>query len=204
MTVNALELVPGLLLLLIPADRLLSAHVELRSFDCFRRLGGSFRPWWWVPALWLDPLRAFGGVFLLRQSLTLNTPYWSYVDVSAYALMLAIIGVAILAQIFTRRADRGVLLAPIGFVGGIAIGLTPWSVGVIGIVAALLGLFAFRQFYAFFAFGVIAIPLLGFVLDAPPMWILPAACAFALPVVASVVTSSTLEFPVRDSSCPSK
>lgn len=206
MTVDWLEFVPGVLLLLTPADRLLSTHVELRSFDCFRRQhdGRPFRPWWWVPALWLDPLRAFGGAFLLRQSLALNTPYWSLAETSAYALMLAILAVGIVAQAFARRADRGVLLAPIGFIGGTAMALTPWPVGVIGIVAAFLGLFGFRQFYAFFAFGLAAILLLGFVLDAPPMWIIPAACAFALPIVLSLVTSSTLEFPVRDSSRPAK
>lgn len=204
MTVNGLEFVPALVLLLIPADRLLSAHVELRCFDCFRRMGGSFRPWWWVPALWLDPLRAFGGTLLLRQSLTLNTAYWPLADPSAYAMMMTIVGLGIAAQVFTLRAGRGVLLSPIGFVSGIAVALTPWPVGLIGVVVAFLGLFGFRQFYAFFAFGVIAIPLLGLLLEAPPMWIIPAACGFALPVVTGLITSSTLEFPVRDSSGPAK
>lgn len=67
MTIHWSVFVPGVLLLLYPADRLLSSLVELRSFDCFQNLDNSprYRPWWWVPALWIDPLRGFAGTWLL-------------------------------------------------------------------------------------------------------------------------------------------
>lgn len=204
MTIQFGLFVPGLLLLVIPADRLLSAHIELRSFDCFRRLSGGrpFRPWWWVPALWLDPLRAFAGTWLLRSSLPLRFIEWELIAKPEYSLLLAILAFAVIAQTFTRRADHGVLLAPVGFVSGIAAALTPWPVALIGVVTAFVGLFAFRQFHAFFGFGLVATALLGVILDGPMMWILPASGAFALPVMAGLVTSSTLEFPVRAASGP--
>jgi hypothetical protein len=196
--------VPGVLLLLVPADRLFSRRVELRSFDCFRRLGDgkAYRPWWWVPALWLDPLRAYFGAELLQRGLAAKSIYWEVVPKPGYVLLLGLITVAVIAQTLTRRADRGILLAPIGFVCGIAAALTPWPVALIGVVAAFLGLFAFRQFHAFFGFGLIAIALLGFVLDASAMWIVPAVGVFALPLVAGLLTNCTLELPVRDSSGP--
>ena len=28
-------------------------------------------PWWWVPVLWLDPVRAFAGAWLLLRALDL-------------------------------------------------------------------------------------------------------------------------------------
>jgi hypothetical protein len=202
MTIHWSLFVSGMLLLLFPADRLFSPQVELRSFDCFRRLGagGAFRPWWWVPALWLDPLRAYCGADLLQRGLGIQSTAWEVTPVSAYVLLLAIVVVAVIAQTVTRRADRGILLAPIGFVSGIAAAFTPWPVTVIGVAAAFLGLFAVRQFHAYFGFGLVAIALLGFVLDAPAMWIIPTVGVFALPLAAGVITNSTLELPVRDAS----
>jgi membrane glycosyltransferase len=67
-------------------------------------------------------------------------------------------------------------------------------------VTATLGLFAFRQFHAFFAFGLVAVCLLGVVLGARMMWIGPAVGVFALPIVAGLVTNSTLEVPTRNAS----
>lgn len=194
--------VPGVLLLLIPADRLLSRRVELRSFDCFQSLEDSprFRPWWWVPALWLDPLRGFFGAYLLRHAIAIDPSTWQLVPKGAYALLVALLAIAVMAQTLTRRGDGDVLLAPLGFVAGIAIALAPWPVALLGIVSALLGLFAFRQFHAYFAFGLGAITLLGFVFDRGMIWVLPAAGAFALPLAAGLVMGATLELPTRNTS----
>ncbi|HVU35319.1 MAG TPA: hypothetical protein VHE61_17920 [Opitutaceae bacterium] len=202
MTIQWSLFVPSVLLLLVPADRLFSPQVELRSFDCFRRPGSSeaHRPWWWVPALWLDPWRAFFGASLLRRGLALQSNHWDLVPKSAYVVFLAVVGVAIVAQTFSRRADHGVLMAPIGFVSGITAALAPWPVAVIGVITAFLGLFAFRQFHAYFGFGLVAIGVLGFILEASMTWIGPAVGAFALPLVAGLVTNCTLEFPVRNAS----
>lgn len=204
MTIEWSLFVPGVLLLLFPADRLLSAKVELRSFDCFQNLQNSprYRPWWWVPALWLDPLRAFGGTFLLLRALSIQPLAWRLSSVPAYVLLLTVLTAGVLCQTFTRRGDRGVMLAPMGFVGGIAMALTPWPVSLLAIVTGVLGLFALRQFHWFFAFGLVAVGLLGFVLGTNVVWYAPAIGAFALPIVLGLVTDSTLELPTRNDSGP--
>jgi hypothetical protein len=205
MTIHWGLFVPGVLLLLFPADRLLSSRVELRSFACFQSLENSprFRPWWWVPVLWLDPLRGFFGAYLLRRAFAIGSTTWELVPKAEYAALVALLAVAVVGQTFTRRGDRGVLLAPLGFVAGIVGALTPWPVALIALVTALLGLFGFRQFHAYFAFGLGAVTLLGPVLDVGMMWIVPAVGVFALPIIAGLVTDSTLELPTRNSAGPS-
>lgn len=204
MTIHWILFVPAVLLLLFPADRLMSSAIELRSFDCFQSLENSprFRPWWWVPVLWLDPIRAFAGTWLLLEGLALKTGPWDPVPVGPYVLVLAVLIAGGAWQTFTRRGDRGVLLAPVGYVAGVVCALTPWSVSLLAIVSAALGLFAFRKFHAFFAFGSGAVALLGFALGAELAWIAPAVGVFALPIVAGLVTASTLEIPTRNASRP--
>jgi hypothetical protein len=204
MTINPSLFVPAVFLLLVPADRLLSSLVELRSFDGFQSLEDSprHRPWWWVPALWLDPFRGFFGAMLLRQSLALPLRPSEQTPVAAYGLALVVLALGCVGQTFTRRGDRGVLLAPMGYIAGVVCALTPWSVAIIANATATLGLFALRQFHAFFAFGLVAVGLLGFALGADVVWIVPAIGAFALPLVAGFVTGSTLELPTRNASEP--
>jgi hypothetical protein len=202
MTIHWTLFVPGVLLLLYPADRLLSSLVELRSFDCFQNLENSprYRPWWWVPVLWLDPLRGFLGTILVQRAAGITGVTWDLTPKPGYALFVAVIVVGVLCQTITRRGDTGVLLAPMGFVAGAVAALVPLPVALIGIVTAALGLFAFRQFHAFFAFGLMAVGLLGLVLGAGMMWIAPAVGVLSLPIVAGLVTGSTLEIPTRNGS----
>jgi hypothetical protein len=204
MTIHWSLLLPGMLLLLFPADRLLSSVVELRSFGCFQALENSprYRPWWWVPSLWLDPVRGFAGTLLLRRALDITSVTWTVAPKPEYALLVGVVAVGVLCQTFTRRGDARVLLAPIGFVTGVVAALTPWPVAAIAVVTATLGLFAFRQFHAFFAVGVIAVCLIGLLLGTGMMWIVPALGAFALPIAAGLVTGSTLELPTRNAAGP--
>ena len=83
------------------------------------------RPWWWVPVLWIDPVRAFGGGFLLKFALGLDSVDWSQTEVPAYCVLLGLLSVAIWCQTYTRR-DENVMLAPIGFVIGLIAALTTW------------------------------------------------------------------------------
>ncbi|ACB76829.1 hypothetical protein [Opitutus terrae] len=204
MTLHWVPLVPALLLLLFPADRLLSARVELRSFDCFNSLDNSprHRPWWWVPALWVDPFRGFAGTWLLIAALGLDVGFWSLLPKDGYGVLLAILGLSIFSQTITRRGGRGVLLAPIGFVAGLVAALTPWSLALPALAGAVLGLFGFRRFGAFFTCGALALPLLGMAFGTEPFWMVPAASALALPALAAAVSGSTLELPTRNDSGP--
>lgn len=203
MTIHWSLFVPGVVLLLYPADLLLSSLVELRSFDCFQNLENSprYRPWWWVPALWLDPLRGFlGTVLVQRAAVGITNVTWSVTPKPEYALFVAVLAAGVLCQTITRRGDAGVLLAPVGFVAGVVTAMVPLPVALIGIVTAALGLFAFRRFPAFFAFGLVAVGLLGLVLGAGLMRVLPAVGVFALPLIAGVVTGGALELPTRNAS----
>lgn len=205
MTIHWSLLVPGALLLLFPADRLLTSRVELRSFERFRSLENSprRRPWWWVPALWLDPLRGFFGTFLLRSSLEVALAPWELVPPTRYAWVVILLALGVVCQTFTVRGEEGVMLAPLGYVAGVVVALMPWSVSLPVLVLAALGLFGLRQFHAFFSFGLAAVLLLGVVFRAEFAWIAPAAGALALPIVAGFLAGSSLELPTRDSSRPS-
>jgi hypothetical protein len=202
MTIHWSLLVSGVLLLLFPADRLLSARVELRTFGWFQNLENSrrHRPWWWVPALWIDPLRGFFGAWLLRRALELTSVKWSLTPKPAFGVAVGIVVVSVVMQLLTRRGDRGVMLAPIGYVGGVVAALTPGAVAAIALVIAVVGLFGLRQFPAFFVFGAAAVGLLGLLFNAGTMWVSFAAGILILPIIAAFLTGSTLEVPTRDSS----
>ncbi len=204
MTIHWSLLVPGVVLLLIPADRLMTSRVELRSFDRFRSLENSprHRPWWWVPVLWLDPWRGFCGAFLLRTSLGVTLSPWEFVPPTEYAWLVAVLALGIVCQTFTVRGEQGVVLAPMGYVAGVVVALTPWSVSLPVLVLAALGLFAIRQFHAFFFFGLVAVTVLGPLFRADFAWVGPAAGAFALPIIMGFLSGSSLELPTRDASGP--
>ena len=192
---------PGVMLLLIPADALLSAHVQLRTLESFNNLDNTrrFRRWWWVPALWLDPWRGFGGALLVKHALTLTSTSWDHVPKLDYSLLvLAMLG-GVVAQLYTRR-EEGVMLAPLGYVLGVAAALMPWPVALVAGIASLTGLFAFRHFTSYFLGGTVGVAFLGFVLGADVLWIIPAITVYFLPVLASLVTGKALELPTRDSS----
>lgn len=200
MTVDFGSLAPALLLLLFPADRLLSSAVELRTFGSFHTLENSpgRRPWWWVPVLGIDPVRAWGGTVLLRMALAPGANDWAATDKGAYWAIVAGLLAGVVAQLPTRR-DSTALLAPLGYAAGIVAALVPWTVTLIGLAAALTGMFGLRHFPGFFAVGILAVGGLGFALHASAMWLLPALGVLATPIVAAALTRRSLEIPaLRD------
>lgn len=190
----------GVVLLLFPADRLLSRRVQLRSFGCFQSLEDSprHRPWWWVPLLWVDPFRGFAGAVCLKTSLGLSGSEWASFWREPYAIVVALLCLGVMCQLFTRR-DREAFLAPIGFVAGIVTALTPWTVALIGLTMALAGMFAFRSFVAFFVLGVASVGALGLALGASPLWLIPSLVVLALPAVWRMASGRALEIPTRSS-----
>ncbi|MGH9771748.1 MAG: hypothetical protein ACRD4Q_08635 [Candidatus Acidiferrales bacterium] len=190
--------VPALLLLVFPADRLLSSFVELRNFDSFHTLdrAARFRAWWWVPALWIDPWRGFGGAWLLTRSLDLHFKPWDVLPPFAYSLAIAVMVLGVGAQLVTRR-EPGAFLAPIGFVTGVLASLAPWTVTAIVVTIAITCMVGLRNFYAFFVAGFAAVLFLGFVMSTGPGWIVPALVALGLPVAVGLIAGRTLELPTR-------
>jgi hypothetical protein len=191
---------PALLLLWFPADRLLSSSVRLRSLETFTTLERSPErlPWWCVPALWMDPIRAFGGMLLLMQAFALDVSgaEWALLPKAGYSIVNAVLAVAVLIQMFTRRREE-VMLAPLGFVGGLVAALVPWPVALIAFPMAIATVFAFRQLHAFFAIGFVMVGLLGFLFKAEVAWLATALGLLALPLGAMLVTGFTLELPTR-------
>jgi hypothetical protein len=108
MTIHWSLFVPGVLVLLYPADRLLSSLVELRSFDCFQNLENSprYRPWWWVPALWVDPLRGFLGTFLLQRAVEIPAVTWALIPKAEYALLVGVVALGVLSQTLLDLVTR--------------------------------------------------------------------------------------------------
>jgi hypothetical protein len=198
MTILWPALVPGVLLLLFPADRLLSARVELRSFESFNSLVNSpnHRPWWWVPALWFDPLRACLGTLLLKHALALAPAPWAELPKTAYWTAVGTLVLAVIAQMVTRR-EKDALLAPLGFVAGLAAALVPWHVALLALASAIAALFAFRNFPVFFVAGAAVVGGLGFAFHADSAWIVPTATLLVLPVVVAFLTGTTLEIPTH-------
>lgn len=198
-------LAPALLLLWFPADRLLSSSVRLRSLETFTTLERSPQrlPWWCVPALWLDPIRAFGGTLLLEQALALDLTdaRWALLPKASYSIVNAVLAIAVLIQMFTRRREE-VMLAPIGFVGGVVAALVAWPVALIAFSMAIAGVFAFRQFHAFFWIGFVMVALLGFLLRSEIAWLATGLGVLALPLAATLVTGRTLELPTRGPAKP--
>lgn len=198
MIFHVTSFVAGLLLLMFPADGLLTSSVELRGFDAFRTLerDSRARPWWWVPLLWIDPFRGFVGAGLLTESLGIPSADWAVIPRAGYALALAVFGLAVVVQMLTRR-EKGVFLAPIFFISGIVASLVPWPVSVIGLAMALTGMFAFRQFHAFFSMGFATVCFLGFVLTAGLVWLVPALEVLGVPAIAMLLSDRELELPVH-------
>lgn len=198
MSINWALFLPSILLLLFPADKMFSVHVELRSFDCLSGLGRRNRrcQWWSLAGLWLDPLRGFAGAWLLIHAFDLAATSWNLMPKVGFAMAVSILVLAALSQTFTRR-DSGVLLAPIGFVCGTAIALVPGYTPLFGLAMALVAMFGFRQFNAFFLVGTLAFPLFGFVFQAQVGMICAATMMFLLPLLAGMLTGSELEIPWR-------
>lgn len=195
----------GALLLLFPADLLLASTVSLRTVDSFQNLENSpsGRPWWWVPALWLDPFRAFGGLWLVKAGLAAGgvSIAWLHGRNPAYWGLVAGLAVAVTLQGYTRR-EPDVQLAPIGFVGGIVAVLLPWPAAVLSLVLAVAALFALRSYFAFFVTGLIAVPIFGFVLKAEIPSLIPAIIVLGLPVLLCLTRGATMEIPAHKPPTP--
>lgn len=201
LTIDWTLFLPGVLLLLIPADLLLSSRVQLRTLESFNNLDNSrrYRRWWWVPALWLDPLRAYAGAMLTRSGLDLAGAYWGVVPGGDYALWVGLMAVAVLIQLPSRR-EAGVILAPLGFLVGLMASLLPWSTALVGAIAGFTAMFGLRHFGAFFFVSSIAVIFLGVAFRVDLMWVVPAASYFLLPLMVCLVFGQTLELPTRDAS----
>ena len=98
----------------------------------------------------LEPLRGFGGAFVLKVSLPLTTDLWYYVPQTEYSLFIGVLFLGMILQLFTRR-EEDALLAPVGYAVGLLFAIVPWPVALVGSIAGVTSLFAFRQMQVFLA-----------------------------------------------------
>lgn len=186
---------PAVLLLLFPGDRLMSPQVELLNFDRASHRSRSPKCSRWVYSRWLEPLRSFGGAFVLKVSLPLTTDLWHYVPQTEYSLFVGVLFLGMILQLFTRR-EEDALLAPIGYVVGLMFAIVPWPVALVGLIAGITSLFAFRQLQGFFGMAAVVVVAIGLLLEAPVIWMLPIVGVLLVPVIAGLTTGRTLEMPV--------
>lgn len=195
MTIEWALFVPAVILLLFPGDRLMSAQVELLSFDRMGNRSQAINRRRWVYVRWIEPLRGFGGAFVLKTSLPLTTDLWHFVPGLEYGLFLGVLGLGMIAQVLTRR-EEGVLLAPVGYALGVLFVLVPWPVAVVALISGITALFAFRQLHAFFGFAALLVGLVGLLFEIPVIWMMPAVGLLLIPVSVGLMSGRTLEMPV--------
>lgn len=199
MNLNWLMFLPALLLVFFPLDAVLPKRLKFREFD---HLDFGEDSWcrsvdaWWLPTLWLDPLRAFAGAWLLRNAWELDEFLGGaarHVPLVVSALILAI---ALGVQLHTRR-DRDMVFAPIGYVIGLWFGLLLAPVAALAMVVGVGCVVAFRSWSAFFVFGAIGAGVIGFLIMRMNPWMLMAVGLSILPWFVSAITRRALIFPLR-------
>lgn len=199
MYLHWLFFLPALALLFLPVDALLPRQLKLRTFEHIDFGEGAWArspAAWTMFSLWLDPLRAFLGAWMLTHAWMIDDFGGSlerWVPVIANGTILAL---ATAGQLHTRR-DTTMLLAPLGYVAGLWLGLLTPAVAALAIVVGVGGIIAFRSWSAFFICGAAYAGIAGF-------WIMgkhlnvPLAVGLAmLPWTISAVSARTLIQPLR-------
>lgn len=196
MTFNWIHLSVGLLLLIFPAEFLLSKRVQLRSFETFTSLENNpnAHPWWFVPLLFIDPIRGFGGAWLLRSGLGLASADGVFFRLPHFWMLAGALIAAVAIQTYTKR-DHDVMIAPMGFLAGILVLLVPPVAAAITLVLAIAAVFGLRSFMGFFCVGLIVTPAVAIPFRGSITWVAIAGALFGLPVLLSVVSGRTLEIP---------
>jgi len=149
-----------------------------------------------LPSLWLDPLRAFAGAWLLRNAWALDEFLGGVARHAPWVASALILAAALGVQLHTRR-DRGMLFAPIGYVIGLWFGLLLSPVAALAMVIGVGCVVAFRSWAAFFVFGAIGGGVIGFLVMRLNPWLLAAVALSILPWFISAITQRVLIFPLR-------
>lgn len=185
-------LVPGLLFLFYPLDTWLGGRVRLRDYEQMRAGAGA---WWRQSWIWADPLRAFAGGWLLKNSWAIEPPLpgiWRHVPLMS---AVAVMALAVVAQMHTRRAD-GVLYAPIGYVAGLLFAVLPPEVAVLVVALAGACLMAFRGWAAYFLCGALGAGVFGYLILRGDFWMAAAVILMLEPLLLSLLVQRQLMFPV--------
>ncbi len=198
MALNWIMFLPALLLLFYP----LEVFLPSRSF-CMRELGyidfsqpsARRRGPWTFPALWVDGVRAFLGVWLLRNAWTIESNRDWLHNVPVITSIL-IISLSIVAQMHARHS-RERFLTPVTYVIGLWLALLPLPAALVAVAAGGVCMVAFRSLSAFFFFGASTVVVFGYLALRAGSWAMVAAAVGVMPYMVSMLGRRSLAVPVR-------
>jgi hypothetical protein len=208
MIFDRIYLIQALVLLLFPLGLFFGKGVSLRHYSS-AAVADDFslaRSWAMIPALWIDPLRAFLGTLLLNDenfAVSLPTRPTGTMEHQKLFLTVGVLALALLVQMFAVRNpdDDDTLLTPVGFTIGMIFALISMpTVAVLSTVVAIASVAAFRSWHAFFLGAVVAVVGTGFLLMHGPgdKDTLGAVVLLLVePVVVCVVARREFVIPVR-------
>ncbi len=191
-------LLPAIVLLFYPADRILPLNLRLRTYG---QLSDPARPhrhrWWlWQPALWADALRCGVSIWLVQFALT---PLGGNGGRTPTVLLGGLLLVGVLPQMVTLRKP-GTMFVPLGYVFAALFVLLPFAAALPAAILGAVGLMALREFSAIFIGGAIVTGVFGYLLGGSVTTVAILATVFALPVVVSTMFRCKLVLPVQSRS----
>lgn len=195
MIINWGLLLPAVVILLYPAERVLPRSMKLRSYDYLSDPAKPHRSRWWLwqPELWADAARLAFGAWLAGFAIETEA---GESPLLRFVLIGALLAAGLCGQMPTRR-ERDKLLAPLGAVIAFLFVLMPAAVAVVTVVTAVLGMMAFRTFFAFFLTGSMAALAFGFLLRGKDPLVVLAAGLFFLPLLVAWMSNRVLQLAVR-------
>ncbi len=206
MIFDRIYLIQALILLLFPLGLFFGKWVSLRQYSS-SAVADEFslaRSWATIPALWVDPLRAYLGTLLLNdENFAVRLPVGAKGDLIHEKLFLTVgvLALALMVQMFAVRnpEDDDTLLAPVGFTIGMIFALIAMpAVAVLTTVVAVASVAAFRSWHAFFLGAVVAVVGTGFLLMRGEKSMLGAVVLLLVePVLICVVVRREFVIPVR-------
>lgn len=188
-------LLPAIVLLFYPADRIFPQHLRLRTYG---QLSDPAHPhrhrWWlWQPALWADALRCAVAIWLVNFALT---PIGASAAAKPVGLLGGLLLVGVLPQLLTWR-KAATMFAPLGYVFAALFVLLPLAAALPVAVLGIVGLMALRELSAVFLGGAIVTVAFGYLLGGSLTAITIQAGVFVLPVVVSTMFRCKLVLPVQ-------
>lgn len=187
-------LLPALVLLYYPADRMLPQSLRLRSYGQLSDPAHAHRHRWWLwqPALWADALRCGASIWLIRFALA---PHGG-APTRIVAILGALLAVGVVPQMVTAR-KAATMFAPLGYVFAALFVLLPFAAALPVAVLGVVGLMALRDFAAIFLGGAIVTAVFGYLLGGTAVAVASVAVTFALPVVVGTMFRCKLALPVQ-------
>lgn len=195
--VSWFSLLPAIVLLFFPMQVLLPKSTVFRVYEQIPPRGKGRFPWWWTPAVWLEPLLGLGGAYLLHEFTFAVEPDATGLTALLPALTTFVILLIALVLRMPVWRDRRACVAPLGFLVGVAFGLMPPLCVVVGLLLAVCAMGGFQHFGAAFLAGAPALGAAGLLFKAPRVEVALAAVLLIVPFVFSVATYRVMTFPSR-------